>query len=361
MKKIPRLDAVRGIAVLLVLVHNTDRYPALHLHLISDNGWMGVDLFFVLSGFLITGILLDTKQSDGYFKNFYARRCLRIWPLYYSLLLFMFVIVPILRPSEAHNIFADRSSPWWAFPIFLQNFLVPIPTMATGALGVTWSLAVEEQFYLVWPLVVRFFNQAHLRKIAIAVICISPALRFYLAQHQVIIYSNTLCRLDGLMAGALLALVIRSESFAPSRFLMRAWITFLVSAPLALMVETAFHARWIVFSLTALASVSFVYLALFSTQGWLRAVLTNRFLVYTGTISYGIYLLQKIPLDAAKTFHLDKHQFLALPITAAATYAMAAISWNLLEKPTLRLKRFFEPRIVRPEDVDGGVLSLAER
>jgi hypothetical protein len=76
MKKMPQLDAVRGIAVLLVLVHNTDRYPALHLHLISDNGWMGVDLFFVLSGLLITGILLDTKQSDGYFRNFYARRVL---------------------------------------------------------------------------------------------------------------------------------------------------------------------------------------------------------------------------------------------------------------------------------------------
>ena len=74
--------------------------------------------------------------------------------------------------------------------------------MATGLLGVTWSLAVEEQFYLIWPLVVRFCNEAQLRKIAIAVICISPALRFYLSLHQVNIYSNTFCRLDGLMAGA---------------------------------------------------------------------------------------------------------------------------------------------------------------
>src|SRR6202045_3638349 len=223
MKKIPQLDAVRGLAVLLVLLHNTNVYPSLHLHLISDNGWMGVDLFFVLSGLLITGILLDTRQSEGYLRNFYARRCLRIWPLYYSVLLFMFVIVPILRPSEAHTVFEARSSPWWAYPVFLQNFLIPIPTMATGALGVTWSLAVEEQFYLVWPLVVRFCSEGQLRKIAIAVICISPALRFYLSQHQVIIYSNTFCRLDGLMAGALLALVIRSVSFSPAKFLTRAW------------------------------------------------------------------------------------------------------------------------------------------
>src|SRR5580704_3038698 len=199
MKKIPQLDAVRGIAVLLVLLHNTGQYPSLHLHLISDNGWMGVDLFFVLSGLLITGILLDTKKSENYFKNFYARRCLRIWPLYYSALLFMFVIVPLIRPSEAHAIFEARSAPWWSYPLFIQNFLVAIPTAATGLLGVTWSLAVEEQFYLVWPLVVRFFSARQLRNIAITVICFSPVLRFYASVHGVNIYSNTLCRLDGLM------------------------------------------------------------------------------------------------------------------------------------------------------------------
>jgi len=310
---------------------------------------MGVDLFFVLSGFLITGILLDTKQSEGYFRNFYARRCLRIWPLYYAALLFMFVVVPILRPSDGRAVFEARSSPWWAYLFFGQNFLIPSPTMATGLLGVTWSLAVEEQFYLVWPLMVQFCTEGQLRKIAIALICLSPALRFYASLHGINIYSNTFCRLDGLMAGALLVLAIRSASFVPSKFLATAWITFLVSAPLALTME-AVHARWIVFSLTALASVSFVHLALYSTQKWLQYIVTSRFLIYTGTISYGIYLLEKIPLDAAKSFHLAQHPFLALPITAAAAYAMAALSWNLLEKPFLRLKRFFEARPIVAED-----------
>jgi peptidoglycan/LPS O-acetylase OafA/YrhL len=309
---------------------------------------MGVDLFFVLSGFLITGILLDTKQSEAYFKNFYARRCLRIWPLYYSALLFMFVIVPILRPSEAPVIFAARSSPWWAYLVYLQNFLIPVPTMATGLLGVTWSLAIEEQFYLCWPLVVRFCTESQLRKIAILVICISPALRFYLSLHGVNIYSNTFCRLDGLMAGALLAIVIRSTSFSPSKFISRAWIVLLVAAPLALVIET-FHARWVGFSVIVAASISFVYLALFSTQRWLRAVLTNRFLVYTGTISYGIYVLEKIPMDVAKTLHLERHPFLALPLTIAATYALATLSWRLLEKPFLALRRFFEAKTASPE------------
>lgn len=358
MKKIPQLDAVRGLAVLLVLLHNTDRYPSHYLHLISDNGWMGVDLFFVLSGFLITGILLDAKQSEGYFKNFYARRCLRIWPLYYAVVFFMFVIVPFVRPSEAHTVF-DRSSPWWAFPLFLQNFLVRNSSGATGPLGVAWSLAVEEQFYLVWPLVVRFCNESQLRKIAISVICVSPALRFYLSLHQVNIYSNTFCRLDGLMAGALLALAIRSAGFSAPKFLTHAWATFLVAASLALVIETVFHARWIVFTLTALASVSFVYLALFSTQKWLKAVLTTRFLVYTGTISYGVYLLEKIPLDAARSFHLDTYGILALPVTAAVTFLMATISWNVLEKPFLELKRLFELRTTGRNPERCAVLELS--
>jgi peptidoglycan/LPS O-acetylase OafA/YrhL len=359
MKRISQLDAVRGLAVLWVLLHNTDRYPALHLQVISGSGWMGVDLFFVLSGLLITGILLDTKQSEGYFRNFYARRCLRIWPLYYSLLLFMFVVVPFLRPAEGHVVF-ERSSPWWAYPLFLQNFLISVPSMATGPLGVTWSLAVEEQFYLVWPWVVRFCSKAQLCRIAIAVMCVSPALRFYLLQHDVHIYSNTFCRLDGLMAGALLAILIRSENFVPSNFVKRAWVIFLISAPLALIVEDL-HARWIVFSLTAVASVSFVYLCLYAPQRWLQRILSNRLLLYSGTISYGIYLLQKIPLDMAKVAHFDKHQFLALPVTATATYALAGLSWSFLEKPFLKLKRVFEIETSHENRASTGILSLAER
>src|SRR5437899_7391904 len=123
-QKIPQLDGIRGVAILVVIIHNSGRFPRLFA-----NGWMGVDLFFVLSGFLITGILLDTKESEGYFKNFYVRRCLRIWPLYYSLLLFMFVLVPFLCLSEAHIIF-EKSSTSWAYPLFLQIFLILMSTNA---------------------------------------------------------------------------------------------------------------------------------------------------------------------------------------------------------------------------------------
>lgn len=339
MKRIPQLDAIRGLAALLVLVHNTDIYPALHLGTIANNGWMGVDLFFVLSGFLITGILIDTKKSGRYFRNFYARRCLRIWPLYYSVLVFMFVVVPLLRPSEAHEVFGPRSSPWWAYPLYLQNFLVRFPLDARGLLGVTWSIAVEEQFYLVWPVIVRFCAEAQVRNIAIGVILISPALRLFLSYHEVQIYSNPFCRLDGLMAGALLALVVRSKEFNSTRFVAMAWITLVVSISLALLIDMV-HARWIVFSLVALAAASTVYLALFSQQRLLQSILRNRFLLYTGTISYGIYLLEKIPLDAVKALQLEKHELLSFTVTIAATYLLATLSWVLIERPALRLKRY---------------------
>jgi peptidoglycan/LPS O-acetylase OafA/YrhL len=341
-QKIPQLDAVRGIAILLVLIHNTEAFSSLHLEAISTYGWMGVDLFFVLSGFLITGILLDAKQSEAYFKNFYARRCLRIWPLYYSLLIFMFLIVPHLHPSDAHNIF-ERSSPWWAYPLFLQNFLVAVPAEAAGALGVTWSLAIEEQFYLVWPLVVRYFSAPQIKRIAVIVILASPALRYFLALHHVNIYSNFFCRLDGLMAGALLAVVLRSEIFVPPKYVKLAWVSFLIAACLAILAENQ-QARWIAFSMTSLASVSLVYLSLFSPGKWVQSFFRNRFLTYTGIISYGLYLLHKIPLDVTKEMHADRHPILSIFVILVSSYLLAAISYVLLEKPFLKLKRFFDLR-----------------
>src|SRR5438105_4863766 len=151
-RRLPQLDGIRGVAILVVMFHNESGiYPSLRLENIFANGWMGVDLFFVLSGFLITGILLDSKDSETYFRDFYMRRCLRIWPLYYSMILFMFVILPATDSAAARIVF-ERSSPWWSYPFFLQTFFVQIPARAAGPLGVTWSLAIEEQFYLIWPL-----------------------------------------------------------------------------------------------------------------------------------------------------------------------------------------------------------------
>ncbi|MGC2282700.1 MAG: acyltransferase [Candidatus Acidiferrales bacterium] len=348
-RRIPQLDAVRGVAILVVMMHNISfKYSVFHSQQLFRNGWMGVDLFFVLSGLLITGILLDTKQSQGYFKNFYVRRCLRIWPLYYSLIFFMFVVVRFLNRSEFPNVLRT-SSPWWAFPLFLQNFLLPVSTDAAGPLGVTWSLAIEEQFYLIWPLIVQFSSRNQLRRICIAVMCVSPVLRYYLSLRHVNLYVNVFCRLDGLMAGALIALLVRSDNFDPSKLLKRAWVLLVIAAPLAFVTE-AFDARWIVFSFTALASASFVYVSWFSEQKWLHAVMTNRVLIYTGTISYGLYLLHKIPFGMVQAAHLDRRPYLPLPIILVASFALAALSWNLLEKPFLDLKRYFAASPDRASD-----------
>ena len=343
LQKIPQLDAVRGIAILVVLAHNLHGFSSPPLSLISNYGWMGVDLFFVLSGFLITGILLDAKSSEGYFRNFYARRCLRIWPLYYSVLVLMFVILPLVRPQDAVELF-QRSSPWWSYPLFLQNFLVGAPALAVGPLGVSWSLAVEELFYLVWPLCVRFLTSGRLQFLAWTVLLLSPGVRLLFLTRHWIIYSNPFCRLDGMMAGALLAILVRQSGFEPGRLLKPAWIVFVVAAPLAV-TTAAYQTMWLAFSMAVVASVSFVYVALFSSNTWFRAFLTNRFLTFTGTISYGLYLLHKIPDDAFKRLHLkDAHPMAAFWLVVAASYLLAIVSWNLLEKPFLKLKRFFQAK-----------------
>jgi peptidoglycan/LPS O-acetylase OafA/YrhL len=339
-RRVPQLDAVRGVAILMVIAHNISlKYPVLGSQWWKKDGWMGVDLFFALSGFLITGILLDAKGAARYFENFYARRILRIWPLYYVLLVFMFVAMRCLSRAEYAKVL-ETSSPWWAFPLFLQNFLLPSSIYAAGPLAVTWSLAIEEQFYLVWAPVVRFCTAKTLWVLAIVEMSVSPGLRYFLAMRHVDLYTNVFCRLDALMAGAILALLVKREGFVPARWLTRAWVLLVAGGLLAVGIE-ALHARWVVFTFTALASVGFIFVAMYSPQRWLQAVMANRFLRYSGIISYGLYLLHKIPFGAVQMLGLDRRAWVPAPFILVTSYALAIISWNVLEKPFLRLKRFF--------------------
>jgi peptidoglycan/LPS O-acetylase OafA/YrhL len=340
-QKIRQLDAVRGIAIILVLIHNLHWFYWPPLALISKYGWMGVDLFFVLSGFLITGILMDARGSANYFRNFYARRGLRIWPLYYLMLIFIFVMVPLIRPQDAAEIF-QRSTPWWSYAFFLQNFLVAAPVLAVGPLGVSWSLAVEEIFYLVWPFFVRYLSVERLQILAWVVLLASPRLRLDFLSRHWLIYSNPFCRLDGLMAGALLAILVRKRGFVAIRLVKLAWVAFLVGVPLAI-TTAAYGILWLTFSIAALASAAFVYLGLFESHSWFRSLLTNRFLIFTGTISYALYLLHKIPDDVFKRLHeKDAHPLAAFWAIVAISYLAAIVSRSLVEKPFLSLKRFFE-------------------
>ena len=179
-----------------------------------DLGWVGVQLFFVLSGYLITGILLDTKTRQGYWRAFLGRRVLRIFPLYYAVLLAAFVIAPLVAgvptPGHEHQVWL------WTY---LYNWAEPLGR-GVDWLPHFWSLAVEEQFYLVWPLVVLAMSERALWRVCVMLILAAVAARTGLrlaTQGTMGAYMFTICRIDALALGAIAAIAIRD---AP----MRAWL-----------------------------------------------------------------------------------------------------------------------------------------
>jgi len=159
---VPALDGLRGIAIILVMLHHFTYYrptSGIDEQIVSVLifFWTGVDLFFVLSGFLITGILLDTRGNERYFTSFYARRILRIFPLYYLILFLALVVLPKFPAVHTVLIGQDASvdlPPQWPYWLYLTNFSIADRGWVHGWVDVAWSLAIEEQFYLIWPLVV---------------------------------------------------------------------------------------------------------------------------------------------------------------------------------------------------------------
>jgi peptidoglycan/LPS O-acetylase OafA/YrhL len=282
---------------------------------------------------------------------------LRIWPLYYALLAFMFLIVPKLRPQMAHRIFGE-SAPWWAYALFLQNFAMHAATTAAGSLGVTWSLAIEEQFYLIWPWIVRFASRLALVGIAVAVVVLSPLIRHFLSLAGVDLYTNVFCRLDGLMEGALLAALTRTSLIDKRRFIPIGWAGLVLFGSLAIYGD-AVRAPWDVFSLSALASACLVFLVLSSQNSYFDLIFSNRFIAGTGTISYGLYLLHKIPFDVVKGMPLDRYSVLAMPLLLGACYLLAWLSWRFLEQPFLVLKRHWPLDRERPGDFSDPVAVLS--
>jgi peptidoglycan/LPS O-acetylase OafA/YrhL len=176
-KYVPALDGIRGLAILAVLVtHSVPRLPATGLgywcNQLIELGTFGVDLFFVLSGFLITGILLDSKDAPNYFRNFYARRFLRLFPVYYLYLIFIALLLPAIHRA-IHTHMPDFGGNWWWFLLYSCN-LKPDHAANDAYLGHFWSLAVEEQFYLVWPAVVLLLSRRRLTYFCICAIALRP-------------------------------------------------------------------------------------------------------------------------------------------------------------------------------------------
>jgi peptidoglycan/LPS O-acetylase OafA/YrhL len=199
----PRLDGLRGIAIILVMFfHLVFFRPACgvdHLfHRFTQYGWTGVDLFFILSGFLITGILLDAKGAPNYFRNFYVRRCLRILPLYYAFVIGLIFLYPLAGPHfRAERDVLVANQPWlWTHTI---NWLVAktgsFTSRTTLGTGGFWSLAIEEQYYLVWPVMVLLLSRRALFRTCIGLAVFSIAIRFVMA-HTGWSWAATFARFD---------------------------------------------------------------------------------------------------------------------------------------------------------------------
>jgi peptidoglycan/LPS O-acetylase OafA/YrhL len=362
------LDGLRGVAILLVLFyHFTGSY--IHafsgvLYQFSALGWCGVDLFFVLSGFLITGILCDAKDDQHYFRKFYMRRVLRIFPLYYGFLFVLFVILPLEHQLSASAQRDAREQIWlWSYLTNFDYILSPHRLLTKLHLAHFWSLAVEEQFYLIWPAVI--FCCRPKTAIRISAICIGVALVLRLllmADHfsPVAIFNFTFCRMDSLAVGALCALLIRTDVSADS-LLKIARVTAIISG-VGLLCILSTHGEADVNN-PVMQSVGYSLLAFFfggilllsldpSKRNVLSWLLGCPILVAFGFYSYAIYVfhfpligifdrwfpVNKLSLELhSKVLGLEVHAVLSI----LASLVVALLSWNLYEKHFLKLKKYF--------------------
>lgn len=340
----PGLDALRGIAVLSVIFShfyiNTSYW---------NGGWMGVDLFFVISGFLITSILLRSdKSKKSFFRNFYARRALRILPLCFFLLLVFFLAVFLF---DKQNRFGFYKRNWWCYFLFLENWLF----IAKGFppeyyLNHLWSLAVEEQFYLLFPFLVYFVSPRRLVRIILIALPVIFCLRTVLWQlyptQSAVYYCNTFTRIDTILFGCLLGCGYR---------LRRQLATGLLIAGLVLLcagilyhqtasLKTHFMAT-MGYSLIAL--VNYLFLSVFTQNEKTFLFLRNsRLLNFIGKISYGVYLLH-LPVNlvvisfGSKLWGLNSSSLPVVLLSFFLTLVLSTISFYTLERFFLRLKEYF--------------------
>ena len=356
------LDGLRGMAILFVLLYHllwaneetTSRVLAV-IVLLKNSLWIGVDLFFALSGFLITGILFDALHTRHFLRNFYGRRCVRIFPLYFLAL----AVLGLLT----HRLDIHWQGFQWFLIFYLANtpaYILHVPPSLKVAVHL-WSLSVEEQFYLFWPFVVLIVkDRRKLMWVAMIVSMLALVLRFLLVARNIpndVIYVMLPTRIDGLLLGGWLALAVRGPS--RTAWIRNGWIVFIVS--MFVVVAVAFqqrgfdhHSSAVVnslgYTLTAFASCGLIAMTLqpasfvsrlFSVE-WLRTV---------GRYSYGIYVWHLI---IAALIEYRMRQLLIplvperLPRLVISTAAMllicllaGVISFHLFEVRFLRLKRYF--------------------
>ncbi len=288
----PFLDGLRGLAIISVIIYHC--FPEL---LFSKIGWVGVDLFFVLSGFLITGILVESKEKPFFFKNFFIRRALRIFPLYYLFLILMFFILPLIK-NEPLGDFSYYQGHQMYFWLYIQNWLYSLEGFPKNfALHHLWSLGVEEQFYLLWPFVIYMMSFKRIIYVAVLLIFLAVFFRHFGSLAGFVFpykYVNIFSRMDALLMGALVMLLLKEF---PNLIKKYALIGFLLSA-LIIICYIGLHKTldfWYldnVYSFIGLAFACFLAIccADFKYSALLRSYLDTKILKWFGKYSYGIYI-----------------------------------------------------------------------
>ena len=338
---IPELQGLRGLAVLgVVIYHCHPRLVGTWLYSASLWGWAGVNLFFVLSGFLITSILLEARDRPHYFRNFYARRALRIWPVYVLVLAVCYANAPWFIGPGVWD--AVKTAPWWAYALFLQNLL---HWTMPPAIAQTWSLAIEEQYYFLWAPVVRFLRRPWMLAVLLVTAFVESAWMRRAHPHW-LTPTHSLIHLDGIALGSLLALGLYTV-----RMSQRAWLgvglasfIFGIAAAATIAGGTAFldSALAIGFGGAMLAAIAST-----GARNPLNLVLRRGLLAFYGRISYGLYMIHIMVFIYFGWFDLKMDPYGLAGNLAIVTFrlamatALATALWYGFESQILKLKQRF--------------------
>lgn len=338
----PALDGLRGVAIAAVLAYHFDLEAAP----LASMGWSGVELFFVLSGFLITGIVLDTRGERGWLARFWKRRAARIFPLYFAIVALSLLLLPRLDHPKAEAFARIAGDETWYW-LLLQNLSIATHGFRHGILDVTWSLAIEVQFYLAWPLAVARLGARRTVVACIALIACSIALRFALAHLGVwdrAIYVLTPARLDSLMAGSALAAALRAGHWHAVASAARPVLWGALAATALILAidptQLAWTSAWsqsFGYSLWAILFAALLARAWNAPRGSLLAsALCHPALVALGKYSYAMYLFA-IPVrglvrDVVLRPQGGAEQLVFGTACFALTFVAAWMSWHLLER-----------------------------
>ena len=323
-QRINQLDGIRALAILAVFIHHSLQVKLL---------WMGVDLFFVLSGFLITGVLLDAKRQSlkRFLAHFYSRRARRILAPYVVMLAFASCVLGVAWMRH------------WYLYIFLMNLLLPLSIPHPGPFHTLWSLAVEEQFYLLWPFAVYFLNDQRLRHLCILIIVLAPILRGSIHfEYYWPIYTLTPFRMDLLATGGLLCLEWRSRRESIQRWGAWAGAVLVLAGLAGILVLSELH--YSTPGNTRTGNVLIYESSLFIASGLMIYALGGRcvrwlqfgVLAYIGQVSYSMYLVHLLLISLVRSRF---NGIVAALIAFGMTLTYASICWSVFERPLLGRNR----------------------